>query len=389
MHFAFMSSMAKRLRDVRKVREVWAWNYAEELEVLLAALSSCGHGALVALDTEFPGFLREHPFIAARNEQYQALRCSVDLLQPIQLGLALADVDGQIHGIWNFNFRFNMAVDLHTEAAMVFLSHAGVNFPLHAAEGISSEAFGQWLACSPLVQARNNSPWWVTFSGLYDLGYLLKLLTGKPLPNTISAFESALALCCPRRYELRDWLPHGSLESLLRDRRMERHGAAHTAGSDALATVELFLTVVGAAHRVESMDSVIRRGKSEATEFVAEPRGDAEVATAPAGMPLVGPTLVCAELLESASSPACEAPAIAQLPCCKPVIKAPWGAAARWAMIAANREDVTRAAAPTELWRVAARNAALDAKATVLVDPWKDLHCGVASLHYRRVVHVS
>eukprot|EP00438_Fugacium_kawagutii_P022558 Skav202589 [mRNA] locus=scaffold1305:131284:134139:- [translate_table: standard] len=42
---------------------------------------------------------------------------------------------------------------------------------------------------------------------------------------------------------LRDELPRGSLDSLLREFGVERHGTPHTAGSDALATLELYLQV--------------------------------------------------------------------------------------------------------------------------------------------------
>jgi hypothetical protein len=87
----------------------------------------------------------------------------------------------------------------------------------------------------------------VTFSGSYDLGYLLKLLTsGRPLPRDFSAFDTALSAFCPRRHELREELPHGSLESLARKHGLQRHGKPHTAGSDALLTLELFLGIVGA-----------------------------------------------------------------------------------------------------------------------------------------------
>lgn len=84
----------------------------------------------------------------------------------------------------------------------------------------------------------------MTFSGSYDLGYLYKLLTEQRLPLEQSSFDECLASLCPRRYELRDKLPLGSLESLVQEHGLMRCRAAHNAGSDALATLELFLTVV-------------------------------------------------------------------------------------------------------------------------------------------------
>jgi len=63
------------------------------------------------------------------------------------------------------------------------------------------------------------------------------------LPRDFSAFDVALSAFCPRRHELRDELPYGSLENLARKHGVQRHGAAHTAGSDALLTLELYLRV--------------------------------------------------------------------------------------------------------------------------------------------------
>eukprot|EP00930_Biecheleria_cincta_P040550 TRINITY_DN27777_c0_g1_i1.p1 TRINITY_DN27777_c0_g1~~TRINITY_DN27777_c0_g1_i1.p1 ORF type:complete len:400 (+),score=70.56 TRINITY_DN27777_c0_g1_i1:48-1247(+) len=232
----------------REVREVWAWNLDEEFNNLLSAASvDASGGVILALDMEFPGFLRQDPRTTARAARYQAIRENVDRLRPIQLGIAIAAEDGSpgsLRGVWNFNLKFDIDIDLHTQKSVEFLRAAGIDFSRHKKEGIDGTMLGKKLANSGLVGQR--APWWVTFSGTYDLAYLLKLLTGCcPLPRDYSAFDIALDSFCPRHHDLRGELPYGSLDSLARKLEIKRHGRAHTAGSDALLTLDMFMKVVG------------------------------------------------------------------------------------------------------------------------------------------------
>jgi len=143
--------------------------------------------------------------------------------------------------------HFDASVDAHSEPSLAFLHSAGIDFPRHRAEGITPAALGVRLASSSVVGLHRQTPWWLTFSGAYDLGYLLKLLTmGRPLPCEAEGFQRALQVYCPRRHELREQLPMGSLENLGRLHGVRRHGRAHTAGSDALLTLELFLLLAHA-----------------------------------------------------------------------------------------------------------------------------------------------
>jgi len=231
--------------DVRwKLHEVWGWNFESEFNALKAAVAQGNpSGVILALDFEFPGFIAQEPRSANPTERYQALCENVDRLRPIQLGVAVGGSDGSLRGVWNFNLKFDTAVDLHTEKAVSFLRAAGIDFPRHAKEGIEAAALGRRLAGSILVGHQPISPWWLTFSGSYDLGYLLKLLTGSPLPQNAEAFDLAVASFCPRRHELREQLPFGSLDNLARRYSVRRHGKAHTAGSDALLTLDLFIRV--------------------------------------------------------------------------------------------------------------------------------------------------
>jgi len=222
--------------------EVWACNFDDEMGALLEVATR--PGAVLGLDMEFPGFVRDESRFADTSAKYRALRESVDILVPMQVGIAVASLDGTLRGVWSFNMRFDPRTDYHTEASLLFLCRAGINLSRLAQDGIDVRRFGQRLAASPLFGCLKTAPLWVTFSGSYDLGYLYKLLTEQRLPAQQSSFDECLASLCPRRYELRDKLPFGSLESLVQEHGLHRCSAAHNAGSDALATLELFLTVV-------------------------------------------------------------------------------------------------------------------------------------------------
>lgn len=225
-----------------RVREVWHCNFEEEFQALLTAFAdeaSC----VVALDMEFPGFLRDEPrWMESQEVRFQALRENVDQLRPIQVGLAVAGDDRVVRGSWTFNLRFDLKAERHTGSSVEFLRRAGVDFARHAEEGLDAAVFGRRLFASRLVGLHRSTPTWVTFAGAYDFGFLLKLLSGdQPLPPTRGAFRQALELLCPRRCELRDELPHGSLGSLGQQLGVARHGRAHTAGSDALMTLEIYI----------------------------------------------------------------------------------------------------------------------------------------------------
>jgi len=238
-----LAQAASQPHSTRAFHEVWAWNLDDQFDAFLTAVAQASDaGAVVAIDVEFPGFLRREPRLCEHGPRYQTLRENVDRLWPIQIGVAVAGAEGTLRGVWCFNLRFDEAVDAHSEPSLAFLRTAGIDFPRHRAEGIEAAALGLRLANSSLVGYHGCTPWWLTFSGSYDLAYLLKLLTlGRPLPGAPAGFDKALSVYCPRRHELRDLLPRGSLENLGRLHGVQRHGRAHTAGSDALLTLELFL----------------------------------------------------------------------------------------------------------------------------------------------------
>ena len=216
------------------IREVWAENFWQEMRCFGNALFLAGSEAIVAIDTEFPGILQEDAWKETKELRYSAMKESVELIAPIQVGVAVGG-GGTCLGAWNFNLSFNLEEELHTDASVEFLMAAGIDFQRHAKEGIDGRLLGAAFQESKLLSSS-----WVTFQGLYDLAYLVKLLSPGPLPDTSDDFQSLVRASCASHHELRDFLPPGSLASLMQRHGVMRKGTAHAAGSDALATLELF-----------------------------------------------------------------------------------------------------------------------------------------------------
>lgn len=68
---------------------------------------------LLSQDTEFPGVVARPigEFRSNADYQYQLLRCNVDLLKIIQLGLTFMNEQGEYPpgtSTWQFNFKFNL-----------------------------------------------------------------------------------------------------------------------------------------------------------------------------------------------------------------------------------------------------------------------------------------
>lgn len=76
-------------------------------------LCSATVGLISLQDTEFPGVVARPvgSFKSSSDYHYQTLRCNVDLLKIIQLGVTFADAEGNLpQGVcsWQFNFKFSL-----------------------------------------------------------------------------------------------------------------------------------------------------------------------------------------------------------------------------------------------------------------------------------------
>ena len=79
----------------------------------------------IAMDTEFPGVVARPigEFRSTSDYQYQLLRCNVDLLRIIQLGITFMDDQGQTPPVfcYQFNFKFNLNEDMYAQDSIDLL----------------------------------------------------------------------------------------------------------------------------------------------------------------------------------------------------------------------------------------------------------------------------
>ena len=195
-------------------------------------------------DTEFPGVVAKPigSFKSASDFHYQTLRCNVDLLKIIQLGLTFSDDEGELApGVctYQFNFKFSLNDDIYAQDSIDLLTRSGINFQRHEDYGIDVVFFAELFISSGCVLSDDVK--WISFHSGYDFGYLVKLLTCKRLPAEEDVFFLELKLYFPSFYDIKYLMKaceglKGGLNKLAEDLEVERIGPEHQAGSDSLLT---------------------------------------------------------------------------------------------------------------------------------------------------------
>lgn len=203
-------------------------------------------------DTEFPGVVARPvgEFAGGNDIQYQTLRCNVDLLKLIQLGLSFSDSEGNFADgctCWQFNFRFSLSDDMFAHDSIELLKVSGIDFARFEKEGIDVHYFGELLMMSGLVL--NKDIKWVSFHSSYDFGYLLKTLTCAELPLDEQQFMDILHTFFPCLYDVKYMMTavegmYGGLSALADTLQVERIGPMHQAGSDSLLTAQTYFALV-------------------------------------------------------------------------------------------------------------------------------------------------
>jgi len=238
-------------------------------------------------DAEFPGIVARPigNFENKASYHYQTLRCNVDLLKPIQLGITLWTSEGELppsqpdtdviqkipYGnnliacpcTWSFNFSFSLEDDMYAEQSIEMLRNAGLDFQKHQELGIDLNTFGATLTTSGL--AFEDDVNWLSFHSGYDFGYLVKLLTNDALPEDEGKFKQLAKQFFPKLWDVKHLLRHAQkdlhvqnrlsptaaniiaslgqksgLADLATELGCQRYGQAHTAASDSWLTGQVF-----------------------------------------------------------------------------------------------------------------------------------------------------
>ncbi|WPG97316.1 Hypothetical protein R9X50_00009000 [Acrodontium crateriforme] len=276
-----------------RIREVWRQNLEQEMEVLRELIRKY---PFVSMDAEFPGIVARPigNFAGSKAEyHYQTLRCNVDILKPIQIGITLWSADGElppthpdpsllgprvlkgtygnqmayIPSTWVFNLHFNLEEDMYSTASIDMLKNSGVDFARHERDGIPMQAFGSLLTTSGLAYDPQVN--WLSFHSGYDFGYLTKVLSDDQLPKAPSEFFDKVATTFPKLWDIKFLLRHAQrlrtsgggpsgrlsaegarimdnlgtksgLQDLADELGCVRHGVAHTGGSDSWLTGSVF-----------------------------------------------------------------------------------------------------------------------------------------------------
>lgn len=91
------------------------------------------------------------------------MRCNVDMLRIIQLGITVCDEHGKSpeNATWQFNFQFNLSDDMYAPDSIELLKNSGIDFKRNEEDGIDVEYFGELLITSGLVLFDNVK--WISF----------------------------------------------------------------------------------------------------------------------------------------------------------------------------------------------------------------------------------
>jgi len=164
------------------IKDVWAHNMEDAFRDIRRLVQKF---RFIAMDTEFPGVVARPigEFRSTSDYQYQLLRCNVDLLKIIQLGITFMDDQGKTPPVfcYQFNFKFNLTEDMYAQDSIDLLQKSGIQFKKHEEEGIDVNAFAEALMTSGVVLSEQVR--WLSFHSGYDFGYMLRMLTDLNLPE--------------------------------------------------------------------------------------------------------------------------------------------------------------------------------------------------------------
>ena len=226
-----------------EIMNVWDDNLEAEFDNIMQLVEKYNY---ISMDTEFPGICMQGEHLIG----YNFIKSNVDELKLIQVGITLADENGETPkpiSTWQFNLKFDLEQDPHAKESINLLKEAGIDFDQLNQRGADTMRFADLLVSSGLVL--NEDTHWITFHGAFDFGYLMKAISNCKLPPTLDKFNLTAKMYFPCIYDLKilinevPELKSGSLAKLSHDLDVKRSGMQHQAGSDALLTLACFFKI--------------------------------------------------------------------------------------------------------------------------------------------------
>ncbi|KAG4304878.1 hypothetical protein PORY_001553 [Pneumocystis oryctolagi] len=227
------------------VREVWAMNLDSEM-AYLRELVECYN--CLSMSIEFPSVIARPigSFEAGSDYYYQTLRCNVDLLKIIQLGITFADASGNFPPdacTWQFNFKFNLNEDMYSQDSIELLQKNGLDLKRHEEYGIDANYFGELLISSGFVLLSDVK--WASFHSSYDFGHLLKIMICDCLPVEEDEFYDLIRIFFPKLYDIKYIIKftnvlEGGLHDVADDLQISRTGLSNQAGPKSFLVARVF-----------------------------------------------------------------------------------------------------------------------------------------------------
>ena len=115
--------------------------------------------------------------------------------------------------------KFDIDNDKYSEESINLLKNSGIDFQNLKKNGINYKKFGLGLINSGLVL--NPKIKWISYHGVYDFGYLLKIIRNEEFPENENDFINTLKLYFPKYYDIKmlikdnDNYFHGGLNRLI------------------------------------------------------------------------------------------------------------------------------------------------------------------------------
>ena len=239
---------SKKNENPKTIKEVYNDNFLEEIKVISELLDEYNY---IGMDTEFPGTVYNVKNYS-NDFYYKTLKLNVEQLKLIQLGITITNENGEYpknipYHTWQFNFQFDIKKDQFNEESINLLKKSGIDFKKLKTDGIKKTKFAETIMTSGLVL--NPDVHWISYHGSYDFGYLLSLLSNENLPENEEEFIKILGVYFPNFHDVKMLVKDlyyldGGLNKLINKLGVERKGIMHQAGSDSIATIESFLSLI-------------------------------------------------------------------------------------------------------------------------------------------------